>query len=64
MNRTDKGSKTNSAADPREPAELPAHGDHPSLEGVHGSVSVPHHASGFWQQWKAFVGPASLISVG
>jgi len=31
---------------------------------VHGSVVVPHHASGFWQQWRAFVGPAILISVG
>jgi manganese transport protein len=41
-----------------------SHENHPSLEGVHGSVVVPHHASGFWQQWRAFVGPAILISVG
>jgi manganese transport protein len=25
---------------------------------------VPRHDSGFWQQWRAFVGPAILISVG
>ena len=37
---------------------------HPSLEDVHGSVDVPHHQAGFWQQWKAFVGPAILVSVG
>src|ERR1019366_6727118 len=37
---------------------------HPSLEEVHGSVAVPHHEAGFWQQWRAFVGPAILISVG
>jgi manganese transport protein len=37
---------------------------HISLEGVHGSVAVPHAQSGFWQQWRAFVGPAILISVG
>jgi manganese transport protein len=35
-----------------------------SLEGIHGSVEVPHHQAGFWQQWRAFVGPAILISVG
>ena len=35
-----------------------------SLEGMHGSVDVPSSKSGFWLQWKAFVGPALLISVG
>jgi len=38
--------------------------NHPSLEGVHGSVEVPHHQAGFWEQWRAFVGPAILVSVG
>ena len=37
---------------------------HVSLEGVHSSVEVPHHAAGFWEQWRAFVGPAILVSVG
>ena len=37
---------------------------HRSLEGVHGSVELPHHQAGFWKQWRAFVGPAILISVG
>jgi manganese transport protein len=37
---------------------------HVSLEGVHSSVAVPHHQAGFWQQWRAFVGPAILVSVG
>src|SRR5260221_6687727 len=37
---------------------------HQSLEGVHSSVAVPHHEAGFWQQWRAFVGPAILVSVG
>ena len=35
-----------------------------SLEGVHSTIAVPHHAAGFWQQWRAFVGPAILVSVG
>jgi len=37
---------------------------HPSLEGMHSTVAVPHHQAGFWEQWRAFVGPAILISVG
>ncbi len=35
-----------------------------SLENVHGSIEVPHHQAGFWKQWRAFVGPAILVSVG
>ena len=37
---------------------------HMSLEGVHGSVEIPDHQAGFWEQWRAFVGPAILVSVG
>ena len=43
------------------PDPLPGH---MSLEGMHGSVEVPSHQAGFWQQWRAYVGPAILISVG
>lgn len=35
-----------------------------SLEGLHSTVDVPHHEAGFWQQWRAFIGPAILVSVG
>src|ERR1700732_489655 len=42
-------------------APLPSH---LSLEGIHSSVEVPHHQAGFWEQWRAFVGPAILVSVG
>jgi manganese transport protein len=35
-----------------------------SLEGIHGTVEVPHHEASFWEQWRAFVGPAILVSVG
>ncbi|MGB8769890.1 MAG: Nramp family divalent metal transporter [Candidatus Korobacteraceae bacterium] len=34
------------------------------MEGMHSSVAVPHHEAGFWPQWRAFVGPAILVSVG
>jgi len=37
---------------------------HRSLEGMHSTVAVPHHQAGFWQQWRAFIGPAILVSVG
>ena len=37
---------------------------HVSLEGIHGTIEVPHHQAGFWQQWRAFIGPAILVSVG
>jgi len=37
---------------------------HRSLEGIHSSVKVPKYDAGFWKQWRAFVGPALLISVG
>ena len=40
------------------------HGGHLSLENVHGSIAVPDQQAGFWQQWRAFVGPAILVSVG
>src|SRR5947209_6965733 len=35
-----------------------------SLEGIHGTVDVPSHQAGFWPKWRAFVGPAILVSVG
>src|SRR5215831_955381 len=38
--------------------------NHLSLEGMHGSVEVPPNQAGFWRQWRAFVGPAILVSVG
>ena len=37
---------------------------HNSLEGVHGSVAVPSSEARFWDQWRAFMGPAILVSVG
>jgi len=37
---------------------------HPSLEEVHRSVPVPEASAGFWRKWKAFTGPALLVSVG
>ncbi len=31
---------------------------------MHSSVEVPPVQAGFWEQWRAFVGPAILVSVG
>ncbi len=38
--------------------------NHLSLEEMHGSVPVPHAGAGFFGQYRAFVGPALLVSVG
>jgi manganese transport protein len=35
-----------------------------SLEGMHGTVDVPKPQASFWRQWRAFAGPAILVSVG
>lgn len=48
---------------PRDSAEARP-GEYTSLEGLHGTVIVPPQSAGFWRQWRAFVGPAILISVG
>src|SRR5579862_2695601 len=47
---------------PLAPAEH--HGRGMSLEGMHGTVIVPGRKAGFWRQWRAFAGPALLVSVG
>jgi manganese transport protein len=49
---------------PNQSNALAEQGGHRSLEGMHATVVVPHADAGFWQQWKAFVGPALLVSVG
>jgi manganese transport protein len=35
-----------------------------SLEGLHSSVPLPPASASFWQQLRAFAGPAFLVSVG
>jgi len=35
-----------------------------SLEGLHSSVALPPPSAGFWRHYRAFVGPAFLVSVG
>lgn len=58
--RIDPGESTGSNS----PRTAPTTTSHLSLENVHGSVEVPHHQASFWDQWRAFVGPAILVSVG
>ena len=48
----------------QQPAAYAAEAGSVSLEGLHGTVAVPHQQAGFWEQWRAFVGPAILVSVG
>ena len=35
-----------------------------SLEGLNGTVALPRESDGFWRNWRAFTGPAFLVSVG
>src|SRR5580658_10277115 len=35
-----------------------------SLEGLHGSVALPDSSASRWRQYRAFAGPALLVSVG
>ena len=62
MSRTDQDRDLYAASNPGSGSSLPAGSR--SLEGVHGTVDVPHHGAGFWEKWRAFVGPAILVSVG
>src|SRR6476469_1581732 len=52
----------NTVQDPATPLET-AVGSR-SLEGLHSTVAIPPPAASFFKQWRAFVGPAFLISVG
>jgi manganese transport protein len=38
------------------------HGE--SLTDVRASIPIPEEGAGFWRNWRAFVGPAILVSVG
>ena len=68
MKKPEQIAASNTPSDAHGPAKgevaAVSHAGHLSLEGVHRSVDVPHHQAGFWQQWRAFAGPAILISVG
>src|SRR5947209_12367146 len=44
--------------------EIAEHPGATSLEGMHSSIEVPHSGAGFWKQWRAYMGPALLVSVG
>lgn len=46
------------------PATKDSRGSNHSLPESYQTVSVPHAKAGFWRQWRAFSGPAILISVG
>src|ERR1700732_1751045 len=35
-----------------------------SLDSVNSTINGPHHQAGFWEHWRALVGPSILVSVG
>ncbi len=62
--KTDSKTPEDSSHGGTKGSEEATHANHLSLEGVHGTVAVPKHEAGFWKNWRAFVGPAVLVSVG
>src|SRR4029077_8650834 len=64
MRKVEGPTDINAAAGLGSPPSVAQSSGHVSLEGVHRSIEVPHHEAGFWEQWRAFVGPAILVSVG
>ncbi len=46
------------------PGNSTNHNNAVSLEGLHSTVEVPSPKAGFWRQYRAFFGPAMLVSVG
>jgi manganese transport protein len=61
---TEQQSTETSASSPDPPPALDNEEGSRSLEGLHGTVPVPPPSAGFWQHYRAFVGPAFLVSVG
>jgi manganese transport protein len=63
---TPAGNEAEAAPGPTEHHAPSANGDSGirSLEGLHATVPLPSAGAGFWRQWRAFAGPAVLISVG
>ena len=61
MSAPDQNRTSEPAVIPFPPADT---GGSLSLEGIHGTVAVPGPGDGFWKNWRAFVGPAILVSVG
>ncbi len=64
MNRADEPTRDAEAPLDGGASTVPRHAPARSLEGLHGSVAVPHSDAGYWRQFRAFVGPALLVSVG
>src|SRR5437868_1586099 len=48
----------------RGPGTPSSNGQARSLEGLHSTVPVPPANGSFWQHYRAFIGPAFLVSVG
>src|SRR5579885_1034284 len=52
------------SSEPKDMAMAPPAPGNLSIAGMHSTVLVPNSGAGFWEQWRAFVGPAILVSVG
>src|SRR4051812_30934423 len=50
--------------EPGEAPSAPTESGTLSLEGLNSTVPIPPESASFWRQYRAFVGPAFLVSVG
>src|SRR5215470_4695266 len=64
MDKTNLPNEASAVSTNQSSQPLGSPANHLSLEEVHGTVPVPDQRAGFWAQWRAFVGPAILVSVG
>src|SRR5215211_6115155 len=60
----DMSSQSESAGPPQVAVAAPADGGTNSLDELHRTVEVPVASASFWRQYRAFAGPALLVSVG
>jgi manganese transport protein len=60
----DMSSQPESGGPPPVAVTAPADAGPNSLDGLHRTVEVPLASAGFWRQYRAFAGPALLVSVG
>src|SRR5215470_632753 len=64
MDKTNLPNEASAVSTNQSSQPLGSAANHLSLEEVHGTVPVPGREAGFWAQWRAFIGPAILVSVG
>src|SRR5271154_1655355 len=64
MKNADRQTESDAPSSTKSESGATPQGGNLSLEGMHGTVGVPQPQASFWSQWRVYVGPALLISIG